>query len=122
MKRCPRHLVRSLATLLLLAAGGWTSAAESFHMPVYPDAPPPPPRTQADVDRVLAGADEEAAKSDAAAPPLKIVLVAGPKDHGNGEHDYPAWQKVWPVLLKRAPKTEVDTAWEFPSPERIEWA
>ena len=93
-----------------------------YRMPVYPDSPPPPARTQAEVDRVLAGADAAAAKADADARPLKIVLIAGPKDHGKGEHDYPAWQKVWPGLLQQAPNTEVDTAWEFPSQEQIEWA
>jgi hypothetical protein len=125
MKRCPRlYLVRTLTILLLLAAAGQTAfAEESFRMPVYSNAPAPPaPRTKAEVDRLLAGADEAAAIEDAAARPLRIVMVAGPKDHGKGEHDYPAWQKVWPALLKQTPNTEIDTAWEFPSPEQIEWA
>jgi type 1 glutamine amidotransferase len=51
---------------------------------------------------------------------LRIVLVAGPKDHGKGEHDYPAWQQVWSRLLGQAAHTVVDTAWEFPSDEQIE--
>lgn len=109
--------------LLLLSVAVSTWAADSFRMPVYADSPAPPPaRSQAEVDRLLAGADANAAKEDAAQRPLRIVLVAGPKDHGKGEHDYPAWQKIWPQLLKRTPNTEVDTAWEFPSPEQIEWA
>ncbi len=49
--------------------------------------------------------------------PLHIVLVAGPKDHGPGEHDYPAWQKAWQKLLGRAPETRVTTAWDKPSDE-----
>ena len=118
------QLVRSLGLLLLLAGRSQAVRAEEpFRMPVYADAPaPPPPRTQAEVVQLLAGADEAAAKEDASARPLRIVLVAGPKDHDKGEHDYPAWQKVWPRLLKRAANTEVDTAWEFPSQEQIDWA
>jgi type 1 glutamine amidotransferase len=110
--------------LLLLAVGGQSARAEeSFRMPVYADTPAPPPlRSLAEVKQLLAGADEAAADADAAARPLRIVLVAGPKDHGKGEHDYPAWQEVWPRLLKQVPNTEVDTAWEFPSPEQIDWA
>ncbi len=91
-------------------------------MPVYPNAAPPPPRSQAEVDKLLAGADPAVAKEDAVQRPLRIVLVAGPKDHEEGEHDYPAWQQVWARLLKRAANTEVDTAWEFPSQEQIDWA
>jgi hypothetical protein len=116
-------LVRAgLATLLLAIAALSAIAEESFRMPVYPDTPPPPARTRADVEKLLAGADAAAAKEDAAARPLRIVLIAGPKDHKKGEHDYPAWQKVWPELLKQAANTEVDTAWEFPSQKQIDWA
>jgi hypothetical protein len=124
MKRAPYlSVIRFSLALLLLGVGGLAASAQStFRMPVYPDSPPPPARTQAQVDKLLAGADPAAAKEDSAAPPLKIVLVAGPKDHNKGEHDYPAWQKVWPELLKQAPNTETDTAWEFPSEKQIEWA
>ncbi len=31
--------------------------------------------------------------------PLRVVLLAGPKDHGLNEHDYPLWQRRWKVLL-----------------------
>ena len=51
---------------------------------------------------------------------MRIVLVAGPKDHRKGEHDYPAWQNVWSRLLAQAPNTKVDTAWEFPSREQFD--
>ena len=46
---------------------------------------------------MLAGAPDPPAKTR----PIHIVLVAGPKDHGPGEHDYPAWQKAWAELLGR---------------------
>jgi len=31
--------------------------------------------------------------------PLRIVLMAAPKDHGSEEHDYPLWQDRWALLL-----------------------
>src|SRR5262249_37504317 len=76
---------------------------------------PPPPRTRAEVKPVRAGAP---------APPEKtrlihVVLVAGKKDHGPGEHDYPAWQKAWAELLAAADSIRVTTAWDWPTPE--EW-
>jgi hypothetical protein len=112
-----------LALLVLLSVGAMPSLAEeSFRMPVYADADPPPPRSQAEVDRLLAGADEAAAAADTAAGPLRIVLVSGPKDHEKGEHDYPAWVEVWSRLLARAPHTKIDTAYEFPSLEQIDAA
>jgi putative heme-binding domain-containing protein len=70
----------------------------------------PKPRTMAEVNAVLAGAPNPPEKIR----PIRVVLVAGPKDHGKGEHDYPAWQKVWKELLGAADKIEVVTAWEWP--------
>ena len=70
----------------------------------------PPPRAKAEVEAVLKGADPKAE-----ARPIHVVLVAGAKDHGPGEHDYPAWQKAWATLLALADKTKVTTASEKPS-------
>jgi putative heme-binding domain-containing protein len=53
---------------------------------------------------------------------LSVVLVAGPKDHGPAEHDYPAWLLQWGQLLTAAPRVDLRVAWEFPSPEQIERA
>ena len=64
-------------------------------MPRDHPGPRPKPRTLAEVNAVLAGAPNPPEKTR----PLHILLVAGPKDHGIGEHDYPAWQKAWPNLL-----------------------
>jgi putative heme-binding domain-containing protein len=77
--------------------------------------PRPKPRSVAEVRAALAGSPN---------PPLKtrrirIVLVAGPKDHGPGEHDYPAWQKAWAELLAAPDNTEVVTAWEWPAAEEF---
>jgi putative heme-binding domain-containing protein len=73
--------LRDLLTFLLV---------EPPSMPVYGPLPPPPPRSMDEVEAVLAGAPAEVSTQ-----PLRIVLVAGRKDHGPGEHDYPAWQSVW---------------------------
>jgi type 1 glutamine amidotransferase len=43
-----------------------------------------------------------------------LVLVSGPKDHGPGEHDYPAWQKSWKHLLGKAEGVRVETAGGWP--------
>lgn len=58
--------------------------------------------------------------ADGAPRPLRVILVAGPKDHGPGEHDYPAWQRAWSELLAAAPGVDVSTAWEWPAAEQWE--
>ena len=70
----------------------------------------PKPRPAAEVQAVLAGATPLPEKLR----PLRVVLVAGKKDHGKGEHDYPAWQKAWASLFGGAAKVEVATGWEWP--------
>ncbi|MGI8602854.1 MAG: ThuA domain-containing protein [Verrucomicrobiales bacterium] len=75
---------------------------------------PPPPRAAEDVDRVLAGAPNPLP----ATRPIRVILVAGEKDHGKGEHDYPRWQRAWGRLLAMAEKAEIETAWEWPSAEQ----
>jgi type 1 glutamine amidotransferase len=78
----------------------------------------PKPRAKADVDAILAGAPTAPKK----VRPLRVVLVAGKKDHGKGEHDYPAWQKAWAALFRLAHKVEVATAWEWPEREEFQKA
>lgn len=53
---------------------------------------------------------------------LNMLLVAGPKDHGPGEHDYPAWQKAWKPLLEKSEAVKVDTAFKWPTKEQWEAA
>ncbi|WP_162271590.1 ThuA domain-containing protein [Gemmata sp. SH-PL17] len=48
--------------------------------------------------------------------------MAGPKDHGKGEHDYPAWQKAWAELLAAGDKIEVATAMDWPAKEEFQKA
>jgi putative heme-binding domain-containing protein len=87
-------------------------------MPDYGEHAPPPPRTRAEVDAVLAGAP--AAESEPR--PLQLVLVAGEQDHPRGEHDYPAWQQAWRELLAIDALTQVTTAWTWPSAEQFQTA
>jgi hypothetical protein len=80
-------------------------------MPRDHPGPRPKPRSAAEVEAVLAGAVKPTTIR-----PIRVVLVAGKKDHGKGEHDYPAWQTAWAALFKLADKVEVATAWEWPNP------
>jgi type 1 glutamine amidotransferase len=87
-------------------------------MPDYGPDTPPPPRDRREVAAVLAGAPDPPAKSR----PIHVVLVAGKKDHGPGEHDYPAWLKVWPKLLGMADGVHVTTAMDWPAAEDLKTA
>ena len=80
-----------------------------------PPVTQPAPRTRAEVAAVLKLAEPPPANPR----PLRILLVAGPKDHGAGQHDYPAWQKAWAQLLAKSPAVTVDTAFPFPSVEQF---
>ena len=84
-------------------------------MPLESPLKAPPVRTTADVEQLLAGA----VPLPEILEPLNIVLVAGPKDHGPGEHDYPAWQVRWVSLLNAAANVTVSTAWEFPDDDQL---
>jgi len=69
---------------------------------------------------VVAGvADDGQHRGDSKAKPLRLLLVAGKKDHGPGEHDYPAWLQVWNQLLSAAPGVSVDTAMDWPSESQL---
>jgi type 1 glutamine amidotransferase len=78
----------------------------------------PKPRTKAEVDAILAGAPNPALKTR----PVKVLLVAGKKDHGKGEHDYPAWQAAWKELFAKGDRVTVDTAWEWPTDDQFKSA
>jgi putative heme-binding domain-containing protein len=84
-------------------------------MPLDAPLKAPPIRTEAEVAAALAGSAPLPEKLRQ----LKIVLVAGKKDHGPGEHDYPAWQKQWEQLLTAGRNIDVTSAWDFPSDEQI---
>jgi putative heme-binding domain-containing protein len=106
----PRQLgpdkMRDLLTFLL---------TEPPHMPDYGPGQPPPPRSRAEVAAVLAGSPPLTATPR----PLRVVLVAGAKDHGPGEHDYPAWQESWGRLLRMADGVMVQTAQDWPTADSL---
>lgn len=104
-KLTPQQL-RDLMTFLLLPAP---------QMPQDVPLEAPPVRSRAELAAVLSGS---AVPPDQWRP-LRIVLVAGEKDHGPGEHDYPAWQVQWGQLLSAAPEVTVDAAWGFPSDAQL---
>lgn len=79
---------------------------------------PPPPRTHDQLSVLLAGAPEPPLETR----PIRVVLVAGPKDHGPGEHDYPAWQKSWLELFGAAEGVDLSGAWEWPSEDQLKRA
>jgi putative heme-binding domain-containing protein len=105
-KRIGDDAIRDLMTFLLTAPP---------HMPLAGAAEPPEPRSIDEVKTILAGAPNPPEPTR----PIKVVLVAGDKDHGPAEHDYPAWQKVWKELLSAADKVEVTTAWPWPSADDV---
>lgn len=106
IKRLSPEKLKDLLTYLLMPAP---------HMPLDGPQDAPRPRSRAEVEAALAGAPDPVEPTQ----PLRIVLVAGPKDHGPGEHDYPAWQTVWTELLGVAADTSVGTAWEWPSADDL---
>ena len=103
-----------LIVCLELATALHTEAAELAPAPIEREGAPPP-RSRAEVQAALAGAQPI---NTSALKPLEIVLVSGPKDHGPSEHDYPLWRERWTKLLGLAPQVHVTTADLWPSAEQ----
>ena len=84
-------------------------------MPLDAPLPAPPLRTRAEVAAALAGSEPlpDSLRT------LNLVLVDGVKDHGPGEHDYPAWQRTWTQLLRAGKNLSISNAREFPSDEQL---
>src|SRR5213080_2383957 len=113
-----RQIHLAAGSLILMVFAGATRAEEPpspAAMPRDHQGPRPRPRAAAEVEAVLAGAPAAPEKLR----PLRVVFVAGKKDHGKGEHDYPAWQKAWAELFKLAKNVDVATAWEWPAKEEF---
>jgi putative heme-binding domain-containing protein len=77
------------------------------------DPPTPPARTLAEIRPFVTTTNTSATK------PLRILLCAGPKDHGVDEHDYPLWLDRWSRLLALADNVIVATHTGFPSAEQL---
>jgi type 1 glutamine amidotransferase len=84
------------------------------------DAPieAPPVRTAQEVAEALKGSQPMVGPLKR----LKLILIDGIKDHGPGEHDYPAWQRVWSELLAGASEVEIETVRDFPEDRQLESA
>src|SRR5687768_18535997 len=106
--KTPATLLVMVIALGLVSSAGNAEDLPPAAMPRDAKEPRPAPRAKAEVDAVLAGAPNPPEKTR----PIKLVLAAGKKDHGKGEHDYPAWQKAWGELFKHAKDVETSTAWE----------
>lgn len=102
----PCQVLRLVA--LLVATTAASQAAE-------PPVAQPAARTRAEFAAVMKLAEPAPANPR----PLRVLLVAGPKDHGPGQHDYPAWQKAWAPLLAKSPRVTTDTAFPWPTPEQF---
>jgi hypothetical protein len=82
----------------------------------------PPPRTRSDVEALVKSSSVPGLAASGGAittNALPVVLCAGPKDHGPGEHDYPLWQRRWGKLLGLADGVSVDLAEVWPSAEQL---
>lgn len=98
------------------------------HMPTDVKAFKTPIRRRSEIESILGTAKQSEKEtmqvgSETAAPkPLSILLVAGKKDHGPGEHDYPAWLRMWSHLMAAADGVTIDTAMDWPNDEQWEAA
>jgi type 1 glutamine amidotransferase len=103
--------MRDLLSFLLLSEPGVLGPA-----PIEREGAPAP-RTRAEIGEIMRASppSSDATKKER----LCILLVAGPKDHGPGEHDYPAWQERWSKLLASAENVRVTTAEIWPT--KAEW-
>ncbi|MEO8350610.1 MAG: c-type cytochrome, partial [Chthoniobacteraceae bacterium] len=79
------------------------------------DPPMPPARKRAEIAPFL----ETVGTPSASVKPLRILLVAGEKDHGVNEHDYPLWLDRWSRLLRLSAGVSVTTSMEFPTREQL---
>lgn len=104
-----------LISSLLVAVGICQTPPSPKSAPKEPPTAAPALRTRAEVAAVFKLAEPTPTNPRA----LRILLVAGPKDHGAGQHDYPAWQKAWAPLIAKSPAVTVDTAFPFPTAEQF---
>jgi putative heme-binding domain-containing protein len=79
----------------------------------------PPARSRAEVEKALNLATDTGPGKPRA---IRIALVTGPKDHGPGEHDYPACVAKWKDLVAKQAGVTLTTAFKEPSKEDWEKA
>ncbi|MEX2138982.1 MAG: ThuA domain-containing protein [Pirellulales bacterium] len=80
----------------------------------------PPPRKRSEVEKALGKpANDDADSKRTEQRQLHVLLLDAKKDHGPGEHDYPAWKKKWSGLFGKLPNVTVDTAYGWPTDEQL---
>lgn len=79
------------------------------------DPPMPPARTREEFSKIFSGGAVTSLDPRA----LRILLVAGPKDHGPDEHDYPLWLARWSRLLELGENVSLSTAMGFPTGDQL---
>lgn len=100
----------------LLASAAWSQTATAPKVaPKEPPVSAPPARSRAEVAAVMKHAEPPPANPR----PLRLLLVAGPKTHGVGQHDYPVWQKTWSPFLAKSRAVTTDTAFPFPTDAQL---
>jgi len=105
LDKLPPDQVRDLLTYLLTSPPS---------MPLESSLDAPPVRSRAEVTAALEGSVPVTSPK-----PLRVVLIDGEKDHGPGEHDYPAWKERWLQLLAAAENVSVTAVREFPSDDDL---
>jgi putative heme-binding domain-containing protein len=103
-----------LRDLLTFLTNPSPDASPTPAIPQDPKQPAPLLRRQEEIKAILDKSAPGDDKKEQKLRTLNVVLVAGPKDHGPGEHDYPEWQRRYAALLAKTPAVRVSTAWEWP--------
>jgi type 1 glutamine amidotransferase len=114
-------MVRSsilLVTVSLIQLGAFYSGSDPLKPAPLEIKGEPPARRRSEVEEVL----KAVKPSTLPHKKLNIVLSAGPKDHGPGEHDYPLWQRRWVKLLDLAENVTVSEVKGWPTPKQFEKA
>ncbi len=76
----------------------------------------PPRRTRPELQAILKTSETNQPGTNRL---LNLVWVASKQDHGAGEHDYPAVQKMWLQLLSRSTNVVSTNAWQWPSEQEF---
>ncbi len=89
------------------------------HMPRDGNEAPLRLRSRHEVEAAMKPAPTTMVNLAGTSRPLNVLLVAGKKDHGPGEHDYPAWLRMWSSLMSAADSLSINTATEWPTAEQL---
>ena len=104
-----KMIPRLIAATMSLALGlGWLAVA----------APKPNPPVEKSELLKLTGKFEGAKLSE----DVRILWLAGPEDHGGGEHDYIRIKELFVPMLRSIPRVTVDEAFNFPTQAQFDAA